>query len=649
MSEISWMNELEDIPRKALDPLADAVMSRYNGAVNCLSSEKVNGRSVKSTLENCYNQYNGIITGNDLKRAQALGVDAVVNITALKCDVAKTSLVDALVSGNATLPWVIYPTPKPDISKPARNIVLEKVKERVFSNSLASADELVEFIRAEKRAIYQHELDVASKAASEMMLLMEDQCAEGGFSTALADFISDFPIYPFAVFTGPYITRGPRMVWGKNRPRLTTEVYATFRAIRPFDFVYSPDSPDTQRGTCVFTRTRWTRRELLAASKLPSYIQENVRDVLESADSSTSESLAWLSSPDLHTKHALKFWASNVTPIEVLTHYGIMSGNELQKYNIQGLDKDDFYNCEIAMACHRVIQVKVMTNPAMQVRPIYTASFYDTGGDRIAGDGIAQRVRDVERAYHACLMYLMRNASNASAPMCEVDIRRMINQTSDSDLGQIIPGTMYFTNSDLGNSNSPAMKFFNIPSNIPAYAQLMNMFMQLADRVTNIPASAHGEAVGSGAMRTFRGMAMLQGNASKALNSAVTNISNRIFVPLGELLFNMNMLYSNDTKVKGDSKILAKGTDGILAKEMEKQSAMETLQILGAVGQQLGQIVNVTPGLAWAVKKLFGNMGMPDSVVSAMGDPIQGAVPNGNPPLTTYGEESLPQAPVEAQ
>lgn len=629
-SVINWLQEVEDVPAKAVDPLAAEVLRRFNGAVAWQNMERVNGKSLRTVLEECWQQQNGILSCDDQARADAIGVDAKINMTALKTGVANSFLNEALTGGTVQLPWTIMPTPRPDISPIAKDEVLEEVKQQLFAmGGYSSPQQMVEHIRTLKAMAKRREDEKAQKAADEMMLLIEDQCAEGGFRRAMSDFNQYFPVYPFAVFAGPYVVRAPKLIWGKQKPRLSTEVFPTFRAISPFDFAYSPDSPDTQRGTCVFTRTLWTRKELLDAAKLDTYLMQNVLDVLEQADTNPDFNLNWLTrSPD-SAKRNLALWASNVAPLEVLTHYGVMSGRELSKYGFNGLDNLEFYNCEIAMTGYRVIKVSVMSNPMMQTRPVYTSSFYRTGGDRIAGDGIAQRLRDVERAYHSCLMYLMRNAANASAPMCEADYRRIAKYLTSDDIGQAVPGTMYMADPDSSGGSTPALKFFNIPSNIPAYAQLMEMMMQIADRVTNIPASLHGEAVGSGAMRTFRGMSLLQGNATKALQSAVSNISRGIFEPLGELLYNTNMLYSEDVSVKGDSQIVARGSEGILAKEMERQSAMEILQVVGSVGAQLGQLVNIAPVVQWSLQKLMGTMGVPDDILNQMAQPVmpQGGMP----------------------
>ena len=616
---IKWMGEIEDIPKKAVDPLSDEVMRRFNAAVAQQNSELVNGKPLRRVLQECWEQQNGVLSCEDKERMDALGVDATVNMTALKTGIANAYLNDALTSGTTQLPWVILPTPRPDISPESKDEILATLKQGLFSGAFATGQSMVDVIRMAKAAMKRREEEKAKKAADEMMLLIEDQCSEGGFSRALTDFLQYFTVYPYAVFTGPYIVRAPRLVWGKNKPRLNTDVYPVFRAVSPFDFAYSPDSPDTQRGTCVFTRTLWTRKELLDCAKLPSYIKQNVLDVLEQSDINPDFDLNWLyRSPDDPARD-LSLWSSNVAPIEVLTHYGLMSGRELSKYGFSNLEDLEFYNCEIAMAGYRVIRVQVMSDPKMNTRPVYTASFYRTGGDRIAGDGIAQRIRDVERAYHACLGYLMRNAANASAPLCEADYKRISEYLTENDLGNVVPGMMYMVNSDVTNSNQPALRFFNVPSNIPAYAQLMEMFMQLADRITNIPASLHGEAVGSGAMRTFRGMNLLQGNATKALHASVDNISNGVFDPLGHLLYNINMLYAEDPAVKGDSHIVTRGAEGLLQKEMEKQSAMEILQLVGSVGAQLGGMVNIAPVVGWSIKKLVGSMGVPDDIIDQMG------------------------------
>lgn len=627
---INWLREVEDIPKLAVDPLAREVMRRYNGAVAWQHSEQVNGRSLRRVLKDCWEQMAGIPSCDARKRAEAMGVDITVNLTALKVGVATAYLNDSLTSGTAALPWTILPTPRPDISPKAKEELLSNLRDMLDVGAFGSGPEIIEAIRIGKQALRRREVEVAEKAASAMLTLMEDQCAEGGFHRALTSFLHYLAVYPYAVFVGPMLVKAPRLKWVGASPKLRDSIFPTFRAVSPFDFAYSSDSPDTQRGTCVFTRTLWTRKELINASTMDTYLRDNIKEVLEKADTDGNFNLHWLSKePD--ASRDLDMWRSNVSPIEVLTHYGLFSGRELASYRFTGLEDTEYYHTEVAMIGGRVIQVRVVRDPRLAQRPIYTASFYKTG-DRIAGDGIAQRLRDIERAYHASLTYLMRNAANASAPICEADYKRIAKYLGDDEIGTVVPGSMYMADTDVGNKE-PALRFYSVPSNIPAYAQLMEMFMALADRITNIPAALHGEAVGSGAMRTFRGMSLLQGNATKALHAAVSNISNGVFSPLGQHLYTINMVYATDDSVKGDAHIITKGSEGLLQKEIEKQTAFELLQLMGTVGAQLGQSMNVAPVISWSLQKLMGSMGVPDEIIEQTMQPVpmQPQVPNGNP------------------
>ena len=53
---IKWMGEIEDIPKKAVDPLSDEVMRRFNAAVAQQNSELVNGKPLRRGLQECWEQ-----------------------------------------------------------------------------------------------------------------------------------------------------------------------------------------------------------------------------------------------------------------------------------------------------------------------------------------------------------------------------------------------------------------------------------------------------------------------------------------------------------------------------------------------------------------------------------------------------------------
>lgn len=609
-----YASEIE-VPNDARDKLATVVARRFNDAVRWQSQERVGGVPLRMVLRQCYDQYHGILSPTEQKIIDDIGVDAHVNLSAMKAGVVQSYLAESLIQAGQ-LPWTIQPTPVPDLSDSGELMVAQSVQQSVEQGFRGDLRSLVYSLKSEAA---RKELEHAQDIADNMMKLITDQCAEGGWNRAMFGFINNFCVYPYAVLAGPIPTRRVRMQWSGETLRPKYETFYEFKSISPWDFWWSPDSPDTQRGTGIFIRQRWTRQQLLDAAKMTSYIGENIIKVLDDANRNDFR-YHWISNNPEQTDSQVLSWRDNDTTIDILIHWGYFSGRELTKYGIPGLEDDEFYNAMVTMCGRHIIQVLVEKNPTLNKRPVFTASFYTTQ-DRIPGESIPQRLRDVERCYETCLRYLISNAYYGSAPITEADYARVSKFMSDEDIGRIIPGSMYFSEPELGNA-TPAFKYYSLPNNMAAFQNALIYFMDLADRVTNIPAALHGTAQGSGANRTFRGAAMLQSNAVKAIQSAVFNIDEFVYKPLGELLYNYNMVYSKDQTVKGDCKIMARGVTALLQKETDRQNSYEILQMVASAGQQLAALPNGAKIVQWALKNVFQNMGVPKELLKDEG--VQG-------------------------
>ena len=609
-----YASEIE-VPNDARDKLATVVARRFNDAVRWQSQERVGGVPLRMVLRKCYDQYHGILSPTEQKIIDDIGVDAHVNLSAMKAGVVQSYLAESLIQAGQ-LPWTIQPTPVPDLSDSGELMVAQSVQQSVEQGFRGDLRSLVYSLKSEAA---RKELEHAQDIADNMMKLITDQCAEGGWNRAMFGFINNFCVYPYAVLAGPIPTRRVRMQWSGETLRPKYETFYEFKSISPWDFWWSPDSPDTQRGTGIFIRQRWTRQQLLDAAKMTSYIGENIIKVLDDANRNDFR-YHWISNNPEQTDSQVLSWRDNDTTIDILIHWGYFSGRELSKYGVPGLEDNEFYNAMVTMCGRHIIQVLVEKNPTLNRRPVFTASFYTTQ-DRIPGESIPQRLRDVERCYETCLRYLISNAYYGSAPITEADYARVSKYMSDEDIGRIIPGSMYFSDPELGNA-TPAFKYYSLPNNMAAFQNALIYFMDLADRVTNIPAALHGTAQGSGANRTFRGAAMLQSNAVKAIQSAVFNIDEFVYKPLGELLYNYNMVYSKDQTVKGDCKIMARGVTALLQKETDRQNSYEILQMVASAGQQLAALPNGAKIVQWALKNVFENMGVPKELLKDEG--VQG-------------------------
>lgn len=599
-----------EVPPKSRDPLAYITIQRFNEAVRWQQQELVGDKSLRTVLRECYDQYNGNLSCTDREIADEIGVDAYVNLTAMKVGLVQSYMVETLIQANS-LPWTVQPTPIPTLSDAGRYEVLEKVQNEIFNNGFTG--DIESLIRDAKRTVLRKEFEFAKSAAEGMEKLMTDQCLEGHWNNAMFSFITDFTVYPFAVLHGPVPVRKPRLKWVGDTLQTKTEVVYEFASVSPWDFWYSPDSPDTQRGTGVFIRQRWTRQKLMEAAKMRSYITKNVMEVLEEAAKSDFN-YKWLSENPEQLDDKLAMWANCSATVDVLVHYGYFSGKELKSYGIKDVEDLEFYNAMVSVINGRTIQAVVQPNPNLKMRPVFTSSFYKTH-DRIPSFSIPQRIRDVERCYLTVLRYLVMNAASASGPIVEADYARLSKYMADEDIARFIPNTVYLSDGSISGT-SPALKFHAVPSVMGDYMRILDYFMALVDRISNIPAALHGMAQGTGVNRTFRGAAMLQNNASKAIQAAVGNIDQFVFGQLGQLLYNYNMVYSSDASIKGDCQVLAQGASGLLQREIDRQSSYEILQLTASAGQQLAQMPRGMEIMAWALNNVLGNMGVPKELLA---------------------------------
>ena len=114
----------------------------------------------------------------------------------------------------------------------------------------------------------------------------------------------------------------------------------------------------------------------------------------------------------------------------------------------------------------------------------------------------------------------------------------------------------------------------------------------------------------------------------------------------------MLVMYDDDFEYTGDCKVVAKGAASMVQREMEKQAAMENIQILG----QLGQVVNPEL-LNRTIEKLLQTAGILEPGESAINQmpqepmnvqqPSQVAPPQGlDQPFGTPEPSVENQAPV---
>lgn len=562
------------------DKLAFRVKQDFDAAVRHRNTVNFGDASATQVLERCYAQYFGEIPC-DIK--EAFGDMPSVNLSQLKISALNAWLRD-LIFGSGGIPFAIEPTPVPELNDDMVEEVLVRVKDVLFGGQgpmPTTRAELQDLIDKEKYATRELLIAKAKEASKLMETEMWDQCVEGGFKKAVLKFLQDFCIYPYAVLEGPVPEIRTRMVWEGNALKPKDEVIYAVNRVSPFDFFWSADSTNAQDGSYVIIRKRYSKQQLMKMAKMPSYIRENVLKALAHF-ASRGTNVNWLSSNPEEGGSIINWDGS--TPLEVLKYHGAVKGEVLKEYGISGVEVDEYYECIIHTLGHFTLKVVINPNPHAHVRPVYVTS-YETTGNGVMGFGIAQKIRDTERAFHACLRGLIKNMEYSSGPIGEVDFSRIAQWIEDGKIGEIEPYTINPTDGDPVGGGRPAYTFHNFPNYTASLSTVCQWFMSLADIVTQIPASIHGQPVGTGANRTFRGMSMLYGNALKGVQSGITNFDEDVISPFAESLYMLNLKFNPKKEIKGDAKVVARGASGLMERELKKNDMIEAAQIVVGLAQ----------------------------------------------------------------
>ena len=565
------------LPEGYHEPMAEMVARRFEDARRWRNTDRIGDASVQTVLERCYQQAEGMMDPCMMEAIEETGVDIVLNQTLLKVEAAE-GWSRSIISDSEDMPFTVERTPIPEVSKRDMDEAFRRMKRRVFDLNQSPVDDLWALARQVKSQVRREVESISDVKAKSMERLMFDQCVEGKFRSAMTQVIRDFFLYPAAFLEGPVPVVKNVMEWSGNRLRDVRRVRMVARRISPFDAYPSSDSPDTQQGSYVVMVRRMTLDQLFEASSMKSYIGKNVVDAVKSFNRQNTR-FDWL---QRNPERVTTFWRED-EEIEVLRMHGKFSGRELATYGLQ-VDDGRFYEATIETLGGYVIAARINKNPNPNPRPIHSAAM-SRNGDRIWGIGVAQKVRDPERAFHSVLRALIRNSHYSSGPIGEVDFTRIQRFLREDMLGMIDPYTIQPVDPDVSGGGRPAHYFHTIPNTGAALLAVMQYFERIIDRITQIPAAFHGEALGTGVNRTFRGVTLLQGNALKGLQTSLTDFGRGVIAPFAETLFIYNMHFSEDDGVKGDAKPRVRDIAGLLQREVEKQEKTERLMLVAQIGQ----------------------------------------------------------------
>ena len=542
--------------------------------------------------------FNGEYDPLTLAEIEKMGGSKIyARIIAVKCRAASALLRDIYLSGGQR-PWGVEATPDPTIPDAVMESVQQALTAEAALAAQAAASVMVdpetgqpmqppseEEIAARKTALemvaYNAMAKKAREEAAEAEKMLDDDLHEGGFYKALAEFILDLPLFPFACIHGPVVYMVPSVKWEKNpdgSSRIVKKNVARmfWRRVSPFDVWFTPGASTVEAADFII-RDRKSRAELNAVIDVPGYKKENVLSVLreyprgytiapDSVDSTRAE-MESREDPNMNESgmyDCLMFHGS--VQGQLLLDFG------MSKKDVPDADRD--YSVQLWMVGRYVI--KVQMSPSPRERPPFYITSYNKVPGTLIGNSLTDVLADIQAVCNATLRALVNNMAFSSGPQVAVneDVVAVGENTSE-----MFPWKIWrYTQGRPGTTVADPVRFFQPNSNAQQLLGVYEKFTQIADEVSAIPRYVTGSERMGGAGRTASGLAMLMGNSSKMLQTVVSNVDNDVFDPLITMLYDLRMLTDKTGRLRGDERIVVKGVAVAMQRETERQRQIEMLQ-----------------------------------------------------------------------
>lgn len=265
---------------------------------------------------------------NEIKKFS--GSEVYSRLVAVKCRGATSLLRDVYLG--ADRPWGVEPQPDPPVPPEVRASIVQLLAAEVANlrqgGQPIMSDQVhmryVGLMHAAQQASRRNSMQQAGAAGDKM----DDILFVGGFYDALAEFLTDLPLFPYAVLKGPVVRMVPKLTWLGGRPLMKNTPQMFWERIDPFNFYWTPGVAKISDAE-IIERKRLTRSDLNDLLGLPGYDEQAVRGALQDYDSGLRD---WLDYTD--TESALNEARENPTlnqshMIDAIEYHGNVQGRLL--------------------------------------------------------------------------------------------------------------------------------------------------------------------------------------------------------------------------------------------------------------------------------------------------------------------------------
>lgn len=557
-------------------------------------------------------QYQGKYSAAKLAEIAQFGGSKVYSrMISTKCRAATALLRDVFLGADKT--WGIDPTPDPTLPDEITGQIDQMVMMEIMAmtqGGQAPEQSMIEQRRMQLQAAgAQAQVQKAQGYALAAERRLHDLLEEGGFYTAMIEFLTDLPIYPYACVKGPVVQNIVDTKWVDGYMQEVKTPRLMWYRVAPQDIYYTPGVSRIADAD-IIEHTKLSRSDLQSMVGLPGYNNAGIRSILtEYPGGYVMSRVDDSTRADLENRESPGFNSSGL--YDALEYTGAVNGQLLLDHGFkQEQVQDALQDFHVKAWIIGRHTIKVHINPNPKKRHDYFLTSYEKIPGSVQGNGIPAIIEDVEGVANACLRSLVNNMSIASGPQVAINEERL-SPSTDSD--SLYPWKRWrFVSDPLANVAEKPIDFFQPQSNATELLGVYKEMLNIADDNSAIPRYMTGSEKVGGAARTASGLSMLLNNASKMLQTVASNIDREVMEPMLQNLYDLLMLTDESGLLRGDENIVVKGVQVAMQKETERMRKLEFLNItnnptdLGIIGPE---------GRAHILRDLSEDLGMPGTSV----------------------------------
>lgn len=414
------------------------------------------------------------------------------------------------------------------------------------------------------------EIHPAQIAATNLERVMQTQLDQGHGELILRKAAYECVLYGTGIVKGPFSYHEISPNWTLNEDDTVTynpetKLLPKFSHVSVWNLYPDPDAERIDECEYLIERHLLSRHQLKLLTNRPKFNKDAINELL-------------LSVPN----HQTEFWEQQIgkyrasTPnhkYEVLEYWGSVDRELLDTL---GLDtsKVDLNVVQInAWICQDKI-LRIVLNPFLPTHLPYHVVTYEEHPHRIWGIGVPENMADTQKMMNGHYRMMVDNLRLAGSLVFEV---RESSLVPGQDF-TIFPGKVFRT---AGGQVGQSIFGLSFPNTAPAHMQAFDKTRMLSDEATGIPSYAHGQSGVSGTTRTASGMSMLMSAAALNIKTVAANFDGLI-TSMGQGLFRWNMQFNVvDKDIRGNTKVVAKGTASLMQREVVTQRLLSLLQVGG--------------------------------------------------------------------